>query len=86
MSIDPGEAKACRALWIAVMENAIRDALSPTVSSDQILADRWFRSGPNMLIVASMAGLDGRAVRQRYLENKIKPELLSQARQVKHAA
>lgn len=68
------------------METAIRDALSATDSSDQILADRWLRSDPSMLIVASFAGLDGRAIRQKYLANQIRPELLAQARQVKHAA
>lgn len=68
------------------METAIRDALSQTVTTDQILADRWFRSGPSMLTVASLAGLDGRAIRQRYIANQIRPELLSQARQVKHVA
>lgn len=64
--------RACRALWIAVIETALGDL----GSSDPVLRHRagaWFASGPDMLRVAALAGLDGSVIRQRYLRGQIIP-------------
>lgn len=55
------DARACRALWCAVMETARRQAQA------------WFARGPDMLTVAALAGLDGHLIRQRYLAGQIAP-------------
>ncbi|WP_158594988.1 hypothetical protein [Paracoccus yeei] len=39
-------------------------------------ADRWFRAGPDLLIVCELAGLDGPALRQAYLAGSVRPELM----------
>lgn len=84
------DASACRALWVEVFATALRDALTPghdaAAETAQRQADVWFRSGRDMLMVAALAGLDGRLIRQRYLAGKIDSSLLAGNRQVKRAA
>ncbi|XQZ53256.1 hypothetical protein E2979_08205 [Paracoccus yeei] len=73
----PGDGRADRALWIAVVAAALNDALKGRPGSlDQVTADRWFRSGPNFLIVCELAGLDGPAVRRAYLAGTVRPDLM----------
>ncbi|MFJ1293315.1 hypothetical protein ACEPPZ_14715 [Paracoccus yeei] len=73
----PGDAKANRALWTAVVAAALNDALKGKPGSlDQVQADRWFRSGPDLLIVCELAGLDGPAVRHAYLAKTVDVKLM----------
>ena len=73
----PGDGRADRALWCAVIATALNDALKGRAGSlDQVQADRWFRSGPDLLIVCELAGLDGPALRRAYLAGTVRPELM----------
>lgn len=71
------DARACRALWCAVMEAMLSDLNAPGHSAAAETARRqaqaWFARGPDMLTVAALAGLDGRAIRNRYLRGQIGP-------------
>lgn len=71
------DAHACRALWRAVMEAMLCDLTAPSRSAATETARRqaaaWFARGPDMLTVAALAGLDGRAIRDRYLRGQIGP-------------
>ncbi|ATQ55957.1 hypothetical protein PYTT13_09100 [Paracoccus yeei] len=77
----PGNGQGERSLWAAVLTTAISDAIRGRPGSlDQMAADRWLRSGTDMLEVASLAGVDGRTVRARYLAGMINPDLLHTTR------
>lgn len=71
------DARACRALWLAVLETALNDLAAPRNSSAAETVRRqaaaWFARGPDMLTVAALAGLDGHLIRQRYLAGQIAP-------------
>ncbi|PZO64244.1 MAG: hypothetical protein DI498_11455 [Paracoccus denitrificans] len=68
---------ACRALWVSVLERQLQDAfgrhglIGMAGDTAQRLADRWLRSGPDMLEVAALCGLDGHEVRRRYIAGLI---------------
>ena len=70
MSRDPAEARACRALWAAVIITALNDAITPAKGQSQgrqqAEAHAWLRAGPSLLLVASLAGIDGLELRRRY--------------------
>ncbi|QEU07971.1 hypothetical protein [Paracoccus yeei] len=73
----PGDGQADRALWCAVIATALNDAIRGKPGTlDQVTADRWFLSGPDLLIVCELAGLDGPALRQAYLAGSVRPELM----------
>lgn len=73
----PGDSRSDRALWCAVIATALNDAIRGKQGTlDQVQADRWFRSGPDFLIVCELAGLDGPALRQAYLAGSVRPELM----------
>ncbi|AYF01543.1 hypothetical protein PY32053_01920 [Paracoccus yeei] len=73
----PGDGRADRQLWLAVLATALNDAVRGKPGTlDQVTADRWFRAGPDLLIVCELAGLDGPALRQAYLAGSVRPELM----------
>ena len=49
-------------------------------------ADRWFRYGSDMLTVAALAGLDGPAIRQRYVAGQISPMAVQHRASANHSA
>lgn len=72
MSLDHIDARACRALWATVLHQALADALHGKPGSlDQRTADAWLRSGPDMPMIAALAGMNGHIVRQRYIAGQI---------------
>ncbi|XQZ51216.1 hypothetical protein E2977_20265 [Paracoccus yeei] len=74
-------------MWAAVLTTAIADAIRGRPGSlDRESADRWLRSGTDMLEVASLAGVDGRTVRARYLAGRIDPDLLHATRRARQDA
>ncbi|MFJ1291775.1 hypothetical protein ACEPPZ_06735 [Paracoccus yeei] len=75
--LHPGDSRSDRALWCAVIATALNDAIRGKPGTlDQVTADRWFLSGPDLLIVCELAGLDGLAVRRAYLAGSVRPELM----------
>lgn len=69
------DARACRGLWLVILASALDDlkaqGKTPEAHHRRRQADAWFRSGQDMLMVAALAGLDGRLIRQRYLASRI---------------
>ncbi|SEN42498.1 hypothetical protein SAMN04489859_1006154 [Paracoccus alcaliphilus] len=70
----PVEAAACRQLWARVIETALLDATGYgtglTAGEREPVrrhADIWLRRSPELLTVAALAEIDGRALRQRYI-------------------
>lgn len=83
----PGNGQGERRMWAAVLTTAITDAIRGRPGSlDRESADRWLRTGTDMLLVASLAGVDGRTVRARYLAGTINPDLFHATRRANLAA
>lgn len=83
--IDPS---ACRDLWTAVLTLAITDLSTKGMTPDAVHLREHTHAlflSSDMLTVAALAGLDGRAVRARHLAGQLHSDLLTGARQVHHA-
>lgn len=65
--IDP---RTCRALWRAVLSTMLLD-LQGKPGPAQRAAAAWFDRGPDMLMVAALAGLDGHLIRERHRAGKL---------------
>ena len=69
----PGDAVGCRALFVAVLHQALSDALHlPLGSAEQRQADAWLRAGGSWFgTVCHLADVDPVQVRARYIAGKI---------------
>ncbi len=65
--IDP---RACRALWRAVLSTMLID-LQGKPGQERDAAEIWFDRGPDMPMVAVLAGLDGHLIRERHRAGKL---------------
>lgn len=66
---DHMDARACCALWRAVLSTMLIDLQGPGPA--QRAAAAWFDRGPDMLMVAALAGLDGHLIRERHRAGKL---------------
>lgn len=79
MTVHP-EAEACRALWQAVVMQAVRDAIKPrswpdATGLEKHLATEWFRGNSrDYRAVCDLSGIDPDMLREAVLEGRIKPE------------
>lgn len=69
----PGDAVGCRALFVAVLHQALSDALHlPPGSTEQRQADAWLRAGGSWFgTVCHLADVDLVQVRARYIAGRI---------------
>lgn len=69
----PGDAVGPRALFVAVLHQALSDALHLKPDSiEQRQADLWIRrGGPDFRLICDLAGIDPERVRARYVAGKV---------------
>lgn len=66
--IDP---RACRDLWRAGLSTMLIDLQGKPGSPERDTAEAWFDRGPDMLVVAVLAGLDWHLIRERHRAGKL---------------